>query len=479
MSVLNKLEKVLNKKSVRDAVIMDSGSSETETVWWVAGKTEDDFESGEFPEEGDEWEVALDLYMDDAWNDFESRFLSVAEYNGGDLYVYRMMTVESVPRFLYFLERQKNIRGFKGLGIFWAWDKDRAEAHWAGRGKPILVTGLVKPKDIEYERTLSKNLNPALGPEEAEIEVKSKAPITVVKVEYEGKVIWEADKVIKMSASRTMPVSRSQILLERLAKMTGGTFKAGHCHEFAIGLHRVLGYKIGAIKGVSYDSETGEKRLHLLHAFGVTPTGRYMDVDGRLDVDDLMRTYKTVKNPVTNTVLDKISFNVYKTEKEFVKKLWTIKPSVDNVKRSIRHISGRLYSYIDDRDTKKITPVKFESLVTNDKYKFYGEAQYQYFNKNRLNEKFEIEVEKLFKPIGFWKMSRAYPASGNGVVASFGMGGDPVINQIKIVTYDGEIKDISDEESERNIDEWISKLSKFVATSSKVRASLKIMLGIN
>lgn len=202
--ILEKLETEVKKPDFKDNVINDYGSDgEINTVWYDAGYSPDDFDDEEFPTEGEEWEDALEKYIHYRWNNFEHQFSKIAKMQDGKLKIYRKITLESVPKFLYYLNKGKPIRGYKGIGVFWSWDKNQAEAHW-GHGKYskklILIEGLVSLNDINYKATALKNLNPSLGEEEAEIEVKENAAITIVKVHSKehNQDIWQGN--VKLAA---------------------------------------------------------------------------------------------------------------------------------------------------------------------------------------------------------------------------------------------------------------------------------------
>jgi len=204
-TILEKLEAEVKKPDFKDNVINDYGSDgETSSVWYEAGYSPDDFDDREFPEpEGKEWEEALEKYIENKWYDFSHHFSKIAKMQDGKLKIYRKITLESVPKFLYYLNKGKPIKGYKGIGVFWSWDKDQAEAHW-GHGKYskklILIEGLVGINDINYEATARKNLNPSLGEEEAEIEVKENAAITIVKVHSKdhNQDVWQGN--VKLAA---------------------------------------------------------------------------------------------------------------------------------------------------------------------------------------------------------------------------------------------------------------------------------------
>lgn len=215
--ILEKLEAEVKKPNFNEEVVTDYGSEgETHAVWYEAGYSPEDFDDGDFPEpEGEEWENALAEYVDNSWYNFKSQFSRIAKMQDGKLKIYRKITLESVPKFLYYLNKGKPIRGFKGIGVFWSWDKDQADAHW-GYGKyakkKVLIEGLVSLNDINYKATARKNLNPALGTQEAEIEVKENAAITIIKVHSEDhkQDVWRGD--VKVAATfKEIVFSRYQI----------------------------------------------------------------------------------------------------------------------------------------------------------------------------------------------------------------------------------------------------------------------------
>jgi hypothetical protein len=201
-SILNKLEEETKHKDFASNVIMDDSSdSEIGAIWYEFGRDDpsvfdtEEFEglhkTDGFPTEGPLWEEALNEYIESKWYDFSFDFEHKATEKDGKLVIYRMISVNSIPRFLYFLGKGKVIPGFKGLGVYWSWDKNRADAHWGSGSKDILVTALVSPNDISYKQTAFKNLNPSLGEDEAEIEVKPAAKLLITSVEHDGRVIWK------------------------------------------------------------------------------------------------------------------------------------------------------------------------------------------------------------------------------------------------------------------------------------------------
>ena len=218
-SFLDKLKNETTKKGFNDDVVTDTSSDhEVSSVWYYAGYTDSDYFEGEefdnldktdgFPVEGPLWEEALQTYVDEYWDEFASDFSQHAKTENGKLLIYREITVPNVNKFLTLLKKGEVVEGYKGIGICWSWDKNRAEAHHGYDHKfSVVLTALVDFKDINLNATARKNLNPALGSDEAEIEVKKNAKLTIIKVEDQNKkVVWEKGKSklqeIKIGASK-------------------------------------------------------------------------------------------------------------------------------------------------------------------------------------------------------------------------------------------------------------------------------------
>jgi len=193
-AILEKLNAEVKKPNFNQGVIQDySNDDEIGTVWYG-----DDYnyngKSSPKPE-GEKWENKLANYVTNKWADFSAAFSDVAEMQSGKLKIYREIHVDDVEEFLDSLNKSTTIQGFKGIGIYWSWDKDVAHAHCGSGGHSVLLEGLVGINDINYKNTAQKNLNPILGigvdENEAEIEVKAKADITIVAVHASNKNIWQ------------------------------------------------------------------------------------------------------------------------------------------------------------------------------------------------------------------------------------------------------------------------------------------------
>jgi len=219
------------------------------------------------------------------------------------------------------------------------------------------------------------------------------------------------------------------IVAKVLQKLNDGTvvsviddFLSGHCHEFAISLHRVLGYKLGMIKSSYTDKKTGDKKYVLLHAYAVDDAGQAYDINGKYSVKDAVKSFKTVTHPDTGEALKKVSFNLYNDEKSFRKKLWTIPVNSSWIKKAIKRISKSPLSYSRDGYSgskpslafNKPKPFKFDkTLETNEEFfPSYNPKQEMGFNNNfnkefSSDETFEKIILKKIKKIKFknkWKI---------------------------------------------------------------------------
>ncbi|MGA7861224.1 MAG: hypothetical protein WCB19_05145, partial [Thermoplasmata archaeon] len=83
------------------------------------------------------------------------------------LTVYRVLTLQDI----------KDIKT-KGIGVYWSWDEDAAEAHWGHFGQGFqnyTLKAQVQEKDVDWTGTMWVNLDPDLGEDEKEIRLKSGA----------------------------------------------------------------------------------------------------------------------------------------------------------------------------------------------------------------------------------------------------------------------------------------------------------------
>jgi hypothetical protein len=268
----------------------------------------------------------------------------------------------------------------------------------------------------------------------------------------DGKLISESVSILQ----------RWGVINEKITRMDQ-SFKAGHCHEFAIGLHRVFGYSLGAAKAFSHDKD-GNKKFHLLHAFGVDAIGNRFDVDGRMDISGMMSTWKSRPNPDTGTIVEKISVNHYADEKTFRSKLWTIELSESNIERSIRMIVNNPFKYFDVKSVPSVKPISMDALITNKEWEPFGDKSYKFSDKNGFSQKIANAVRRSFDPIGYWKLS-GHMRGFNGVEIGLGFGtSDIPLIRFDAINFKRKLAYISDEESIENIRQWFKKVIDLVSS---------------
>jgi diguanylate cyclase (GGDEF)-like protein len=127
-----------------------------------------------------------------------------------------MLKTEKDPDKKMFIEEtiadagSRNIKcaGYKGIGIYWSWDRDSAECHW-GKGDEregygeIMLIGRVTEDSINYEQTLYQNMSSDWT--EAEITLNSNAKVEIIGAEKQGVYKFETimfDKHIVVKASQ-------------------------------------------------------------------------------------------------------------------------------------------------------------------------------------------------------------------------------------------------------------------------------------
>ncbi len=99
--------------------------------------------------------------------------------------IYRMIEVPDVDTFVKNIN-QGNYGEYKGLGVFWSWDRESVDAHWGGGGIRIILEGTVNKSDVDWRLTVLLNLNIDTGEAEAEIRVNEGASIYLKSIETIG-----------------------------------------------------------------------------------------------------------------------------------------------------------------------------------------------------------------------------------------------------------------------------------------------------
>lgn len=102
------------------------------------------------------------------------------EYRDGKMLVHRMIMADED-----WLTRITE----RGLGQYWTWDKEYAEAY-AGQGSnEWLISGLIDPASVDWVSTILANAHPATGQEEKEITIPEGTPVKVVGIEVDGEPV--------------------------------------------------------------------------------------------------------------------------------------------------------------------------------------------------------------------------------------------------------------------------------------------------
>ena len=127
-------------------------------------------------------------------NVFEDRLnelIDVYTYNvilyDGTLTIYRAMTFDEVKNWGFLGDYLDHLRvQGKHLGIYWSYDTDKAEAHWGDGGVEYLLQSRVNARYVDWESTLTMNLHPTIGYEEAEVRLYKGTPLYIEAVWKNG-----------------------------------------------------------------------------------------------------------------------------------------------------------------------------------------------------------------------------------------------------------------------------------------------------
>jgi GNAT superfamily N-acetyltransferase/2'-5' RNA ligase len=82
--------------------------------------------------------------------------------------IYRCVTLNSIDDF-----------DPSAAGIFWTWNIDAPEAYWGEHGhqNSVVLKAFAKPGDVDWKTTITKNLHPSRGEDEAEVTVRGGAKL--------------------------------------------------------------------------------------------------------------------------------------------------------------------------------------------------------------------------------------------------------------------------------------------------------------
>jgi hypothetical protein len=196
-------EGLLNEKSINDISIEDFNKREIVSQWMLSNpqsvyekfkyEMQDDYYLS--PEEKDE---IMDMDYDDIhilprfkkWLNYEvestiedAMYEIKSHIKGGLITIWRDMTV--TDEWLTALPST----GAR-LGRYWSFEEDAAEAHWGGsEGNTIKIQTTVPESYIDWQQTITANIDPAIGEEEKEITLFKNTPIKIDRLMVNGKVM--------------------------------------------------------------------------------------------------------------------------------------------------------------------------------------------------------------------------------------------------------------------------------------------------
>jgi hypothetical protein len=230
-------------------------------------------------------------------------------------------------------------------------------------------------------------------------------------------------------------------------------FLVGHCHEFAISLVKLFGYKLGLIKGESIDP-FGKELKHLFHAFAIDSEGNGFDIEGSYDFETALKGYESMPSPITGNVASSVELVMVNDIESFSNEI------IDGVEIDPSFVIKGINRIVKDPlkffKTKKMTDVMCDTVITNEKWKLQGDNFYEY--KQDLKRKINISF-KNSKNVGIWNPCDIH-FTWKGIMLNLGLGTYSFDLITRELILDNKIEDISDEQSLCNIIEYIESLSK-------------------
>lgn len=138
------------------------------------------------------------MFIRDRLDNFYDEFLAKSSESHGLLHVFRCLSVHDPEAFAFEIASGVVDPKYKGVGIYWSWDRRRADCHW-GSGGPlakVYLVGRVHPRDVDIKQTLLLNADPDIGAEEAEVRLRPRAPVEVLGIAWRDPV----DGAVEVSA---------------------------------------------------------------------------------------------------------------------------------------------------------------------------------------------------------------------------------------------------------------------------------------
>ena len=209
-------ENIISEKTIKQVSLKDFNKREIISQWMLSNpesiytkfqyEMQDDYYLN--PEEKDE---IMDMDYDDNhnlpkfkdWLNYEVESViedaidNISSYikNDGTISVWRKMTVTD--------EWLKSLPSTASrLGRYWSFEEDAAEAHWGGsEGNTIKLKAVVPETYIDWQQTITANIDPTIGEDEKEITLFKNTPIRIGELEVNGKVVnidKISDKIFKV-----------------------------------------------------------------------------------------------------------------------------------------------------------------------------------------------------------------------------------------------------------------------------------------
>ena len=106
-----------------------------------------------------------------------------AQFDDHFLVISRQLKVTCAAEFTSLTKRGRLEEGYDGLGVFWSWDLNNAEAYWGGKGASVNLQARVALSEIDLESTLLLNLDYELGERETEIRLYEGSVVEIMMIE--------------------------------------------------------------------------------------------------------------------------------------------------------------------------------------------------------------------------------------------------------------------------------------------------------
>lgn len=127
--------------------------------------------------------MEVEEWVTERISEFTTDFERDATEKDGMLEANRCIAVDDAEEFLFFIANEEVLPEFNGLGIYWAWDKYKAECHWGKGAEHVYIHALIPFDSIDLYVMLMQNLRPSTGVDESEVTLKEGSKVFVTEVE--------------------------------------------------------------------------------------------------------------------------------------------------------------------------------------------------------------------------------------------------------------------------------------------------------